>query len=67
MSRTSDPKTSVSRRGFIGAMGLAPAVFRAVGTPPLGAFAGGPFRSRAARSHQPQAQEGVLVHHSLPD
>ena len=30
MSRTSDSKTSVSRRGFIRAVGLAPAVFQAV-------------------------------------
>lgn len=32
MSQESDPKTSVSRRGFIRAVGLAPAVFQAVGT-----------------------------------
>ena len=32
MSQGKGPESSVSRRGFIGAMGLAPAVFRAVGT-----------------------------------
>lgn len=32
MSQASDPKSSISRRGFIRAVGLAPAVFQAVGT-----------------------------------
>ncbi len=36
MMRATDPKNSISRRGFIGAMGLAPAVFQAVGTPAEG-------------------------------
>lgn len=56
MSRTSDPKTSVTRRGFIGAMGLAPAVLQAVGTQAEGG-------SRAAAPgfwHSPR-RSGVLL------
>ena len=56
MSRTSDPKTSVSRRGFIRAVGLAPVVFQVV-------EARAESGSRAAASgfwHSPR-HSGVLL------